>query len=567
MADRAQFRGGTTAQAVTADDILDVRELGIADDRGTGGDVKAFLGDGTSTYSDHVTDEPRGIWTTPKELDDSLGDYVPKTTTVNGHALSANVTVTKSDVGLSNVTNDAQIPMSYLDTDTTLAADSDSRVPSQHAVKTLIAASVAGLLDYKGGIDCSANPNYPAALKGDTYFVTVAGKIGGASGTSVDVSDMIVANADNAGGTQASVGTSWNVFEHNLVGALLASNNLSDVGSASTARTNLGLGTSATHATGDFAQTANNLSDLASVSTARTNLGLGTAATMTGPSGTIVGTTDTQALTNKDLTSGTNTFPTFNQNTTGSAAKLTTARNIAGVAFDGTASISLTSGSAVQKADGSGGFTAATAGTDYVGPTSGSAIQKANGAGGLTAASSGTDYAPATSGTAILKGNGSGAFSLAVSGTDYAPATSGSAILKGNGSGGFSSATAGTDYTSPSSTETQTNKRKQPRVNSQASTATLTPEIDTYDVFRLSAQAAALTIANHVTSTPADGEQMRISILDNGTARAISFGTNYVARGGVALPTTTTISKLMTLGFEWYGHLSKWVLMAVAQET
>lgn len=42
-------------------------------------------------------------------------------------------------------------------------------------------------------------------------------------------------------------------------------------------------------------------------STARTNLGLGTAATMTGPSGTIVGTTDTQTLINKTLTGYTET--------------------------------------------------------------------------------------------------------------------------------------------------------------------------------------------------------------------------------------------------------------------
>ena len=67
--------------------------------------------------------------------------------------------------------------------------------------------------------------------------------------------------------------------------------------------------------------------------------------------------TGTQALTNKNLTSGTNTFPTFNQNTTGNAATATTAsacsgnaatatalataRNIAGVSFNGTASIAL----------------------------------------------------------------------------------------------------------------------------------------------------------------------------------------------------------------------------------
>ena len=59
------------------------------------------------------------------------------------------------------------------------------------------------------------------------------------------------------------------------------------------------------------------------------------------PSGAIVGTSDTQAITNKDLTSGTNTFPTFNQNTTGSAAKLTTARTINGTSFDGSANITI----------------------------------------------------------------------------------------------------------------------------------------------------------------------------------------------------------------------------------
>lgn len=61
-------------------------------------------------------------------------------------------------------------------------------------------------------------------------------------------------------------------------GLLVAANNLSDVVSASSSRSNLGLGTAATHPVGDFAQTANNLSDLANVATARTNLGLGTAA-------------------------------------------------------------------------------------------------------------------------------------------------------------------------------------------------------------------------------------------------------------------------------------------------
>lgn len=62
---------------------------------------------------------------------------------------------------------------------------------------------------------------------------------------------------------------------------------------------------------------------------------------------TAVGTDVTQPLTNKNLNSGTNTFPIFNQNTTGSAASLTTARTISitgdlaytSPSFDGTGNV------------------------------------------------------------------------------------------------------------------------------------------------------------------------------------------------------------------------------------
>ncbi len=58
-------------------------------------------------------------------------------------------------------------------------------------------------------------------------------------------------------------------------------------------------------------------------------------------------------------------------------------------------------------------------------------------------------YGPMTSGTAILKGNGVGGFANAISGTDYAPPTSSNGVLKGNGAGGFSTAVSGTDYVPP----------------------------------------------------------------------------------------------------------------------
>jgi hypothetical protein len=49
----------------------------------------------------------------------------------------------------------------------------------------------------------------------------------------------------------------------------------------------------------------------------------GAVSILTAPAGTIVGTSDAQALTNKDLTGAGNTFPTFNQNTSGTAASAT----------------------------------------------------------------------------------------------------------------------------------------------------------------------------------------------------------------------------------------------------
>lgn len=107
--------------------------------------------------------------------------------------------------------------------DPTLASGSTTNAPSIAAVKAY-ADSVVGAQDamvFKGVIDASANPNYPAANRGDTYRISVAGKIGGAAGVNVEVGDLLIALTDGtAAGTQAAVGAQWNISQANIDGAV-----------------------------------------------------------------------------------------------------------------------------------------------------------------------------------------------------------------------------------------------------------------------------------------------------------------------------------------------------------
>lgn len=102
------------------------------------------------------------------------------------------------------------------------AGTDNERAVTPQKLAQYVADKVTGLWDDKGLLDCSLNPNYPAALKGDAYTVSVAGKIGGAAGTDVQVRDVIYCTANNQGGTEAAVGASWNVIQGNLVQATAA---------------------------------------------------------------------------------------------------------------------------------------------------------------------------------------------------------------------------------------------------------------------------------------------------------------------------------------------------------
>jgi hypothetical protein len=107
-----------------------------------------------------------------------------------------------------------------------------------------------------------------------------------------------------------------------------------------------------------------------------------------------------------------------------------------------------------------------------------------------------------------------------------------------------------------------------PRMNSQASASTLTPNADTYDNYAFTALAAACTI-NADAGTPLDGQSIMFRFLDNGTARALTWttGSSGAFRAiGITLPTTTTLSKTLYVGGRYNAAASRWDMLATGVE-
>jgi hypothetical protein len=104
------------------------------------------LNTNTTYTSMTVAEGQAGTATTPRTLQanflKSIIQYQAPVTSVASK--TGVVTLTSADVGLGNVTNDAQLKVSDLDTDSTLAANSDTKVASQKAIKTYVNNSIPG---------------------------------------------------------------------------------------------------------------------------------------------------------------------------------------------------------------------------------------------------------------------------------------------------------------------------------------------------------------------------------------------------------------------------------------
>lgn len=112
-------------------------------------------------------------------------------------------------------------------------------------------------------------------------------------------------------------------------------------------------------------------------------------------------------------------------------------------------------------------------------------------------------------------------------------------------------------------TQTLTNKRITKRAVSTTQSATPAINTDVTDVAHITGLAQAITsMTTNLTGTPLQGDSLRIDITDDGTGRAITWGSSFESSGTVTLPTTTVAGVRLDVGFFWNTVTSKWRCVA-----
>lgn len=144
----------------------------------------------------------------------------------------------------------------------------------------------------------------------------------------------------------------------------------------------------------------------------------------------------------------------------------------------------------------------------------------------------------------------------ALAGTERIPATS----MGGGAKDGGGSVSAGADiHITPDQLRAAVGA---PKIITTISSGTITPTADC-DLVQPSALSAALTIANP-SGTAVAGWGFVVDLIDNGTARGLTWGGDYASALGT-LPTTTKANKRLRVGIEYNSSASKWQCMWVME--
>lgn len=126
----------------------------------------------------------------------------------------------------------------------------------------------------------------------------------------------------------------------------------------------------------------------------------------------------------------------------------------------------------------------------------------------------------------------------------------------------LSLASAAATYITTGSTNTLTNKRITKRVNLISGSATYSFNTDLFDVIHATGQAVTITSIT-ASGTPIDGDTLRFSITATGSC-ALTLATSNFESSTIALPTTTSSTTRLDLGFLWNTETSHWRIVALS---
>lgn len=208
MATQITLRRDTYANWTSVNPVLGEGEIGLVTNFADN-NTRIKIGDGATAWEDldyFTTSQDLSNYVTDAELASALSNYVPTSRTVNGKALSSNISIDKTDVGLGSVdnTSDANKPISIA-TQTALDLKQDEAI--------VISSNTTAVNDAVYHNVATATYTDPSPVEGKGFTVFVRNGTATIGGTAYSTVGTIVKRTFHSGAwnnevyTVDSVGT------------------------------------------------------------------------------------------------------------------------------------------------------------------------------------------------------------------------------------------------------------------------------------------------------------------------------------------------------------------------